>query len=513
MDLHWRTLDIIKIVICLAAVPALRWTGRRPALDRVVLPLLIAVGALAYVNVGTFHPGRSNHSVHYYDMYHYFLGGKYFAELGYYDLYAATVVADQDGLHFFDDLEDFTEIRDLRADAIVPWRDAVADSASIRECFTIERWDAFKRDLAVFQERMPRGDWKEALVDYGFNPSPVWVLTGGLLAHLVGVESLFDILVLAWLDVLLMTVAFCLLGRAFGLRLVAFAVLFFGVNFLHRYQHMSGSLLRLDWLALLVAGLALLKDRRAVPAGICLGWAAMLRAFPALFLVGVALCGIARVYRGGPYLNRELRTVAAAVTTGLVLFAATLAVPPGWSAWTEFTGNISYHTKRLTIVRIAAPYVFMYQGESNWEDVHRERGDQGFFAWRYARYKRAEVAVWLVRLAVLAGFVAVCWRCRAWQALVLGLVLVWGFSNPARYYWCHLVLLVPLLLAAPRNGPREVAAAALFLIMAGAFLIHWCGVFQMGQQWFLSIALGILLIVVMGLVWREEGRRDSGSAD
>jgi len=513
MDLHWRTLDLIKFALCLAVIPAIWWTGRQGARDRVLLPLLIVVGALAYVNFGTFHSGLRCHSVHYYDMYHYYIGGKYFTELGYGDLYLATVVADQDADRFFDGLDDFTHVRDLRADRLIPWRSAMADSARVRQLFSEERWRDFKADIVAFQARMPRGDWEEALCDYGFNPSPVWVLTGGLAARLVSIDSLVGFVALAWLDNLLMAAAFVLLGRAFGMRVAAFAVFFFGLNFLHRYVHMSGSLLRLDWLALLIAGLALLKERRAVPAGICLGWATMLRAFPALFLVGIAVCGIARIYRGGAYINREMRTVLAAGATGLVLFAASLAVPPGWSGWTDFTGNIGYHTKRLTAVRIAAPYVFMYGGEGSWEEVREAHGEQGWAAWRYERLRRYEVVLWLLRIALLAGFVATCWRCRAWQALALGLVLVWGFANPARYYWCHLVLLVPLLLAAPRDGPRPVATAALFVAMALGFLLHWLEAFLLLQQWVNSMTLGLVLMVAMVLVWREAGRGEELESD
>ena len=198
---------------------------------------------------------------------------------------------------------------------------------------------------------MPSEHWAEALTDYGFNASPVWVMTGGGAAELFSAESLPQLVILAWLDVILMAVAFFFLFRAFGLRVLAFAVFLFGLNFTHRYEHMSGSLLRLDWLAMLVTALALLKMRRGNMAGVLLGWATMLRVFPALFLVGIAVLGLARIYRGESYFNRDTRTILFAIGTAAILFVGSLSMPLGISAWSDFTHNIGYHTKRLCKIK------------------------------------------------------------------------------------------------------------------------------------------------------------------
>jgi len=508
MSLELQSIGILKTLLCLGAIPAVFLAGRLAKLDRILLPVMIVMGMAAYFNFGAFHPVKYPHSIHYYDMYHYYFGGKYFAELGYFDLYSATVAADQDGPHFFDGLEDFDTIRDLRADELIPWHEAEVDFERIRARFSNERWTDFQADLVAFQTRMPSKYWAEAMTDYGFNASPIWVMTGGLAANLLSAESLSQLIFLGWLDVLLMSGAFVLLYKAFGLRVLAFSILLFGLNYTQRYQQMSGSLLRLDWLACLISAMALLKMRRENLAGVLLGWATMLRVFPALFLVGIAVRGLYRIYRGEAYFNRDVRTMVLAMGTAGVLFAGSLAMPSGLTGWNQFASNIGYHTKRLTVKRIALPYVLMYNGETTWEDVDHNMGDETFFGWRWAEYKRAEWAVWMIRIALLAGFVAACMRCRSWQALALGLALVWGFANPARYYWCHLVLIVPLLMASPRSKPRLVAAAFLFLIMASSYVIDLNTQFFMIHQFHMSFLLGILLIATLVILWKEKGETE-----
>ncbi len=508
MSLEWQTIETLKALLCLVAIPTVFLGTKYANKGRILYPILIVLGLAAYFNFGTFHPIKYPHSIHYYDMYHYYFGGKYFPELGYYDLYAATVAADQDGPRFFEEIEDFEYIRDLRADEYITLHEALADSQRIRSLFSTERWAEFKADLSAYQEQMPSQHWAEALTDYGFNASPVWVLTGGLAANLLSAESLPQLIILGWLDVLLMAGAFYLIYMAFGLRVLAFAVLLFGLNFTHRYEHMSGSLLRLDWLALLVSALALLKMRRSNMAGVLLGWATMLRVFPALFLVGIAVRALVRIYRGEPYFNKDTRTMVFAMGTAAVLFSGSLLMPSGLAAWSDFTGNISYHTKRLTVKRIALPYVFMYEGEANWDDVKDSLAGKTFFDWRWAQYKRAEWVIWMIRIALLAGFIAACLRCYSWQALALGLVLVWGFANPARYYWCHLVLIIPLLMDSPLSRPRQIAAAFLFLMMASSYVIDLKTRFFMIHQFHMSLLLGILLTATLIILWKENRGTD-----
>jgi hypothetical protein len=68
-----------------------RW--RRPL--RRALAVLAAVSAAAYVNFGAFH--GNGLFAHDWEQFHYFLGSKYFAEVGYDGLYVASMGAEMQG--------------------------------------------------------------------------------------------------------------------------------------------------------------------------------------------------------------------------------------------------------------------------------------------------------------------------------------------------------------------------------------------------------------------------------
>ena len=73
-----------------------------------------ALSVYAFTNFGELH--GSNGVVHPWEQYHFFLGSKYLKEIGYFDIYKATFLADREGaqqlrdvrgtrdLHTFDDI-------------------------------------------------------------------------------------------------------------------------------------------------------------------------------------------------------------------------------------------------------------------------------------------------------------------------------------------------------------------------------------------------------------------------
>lgn len=144
MSMSWQTVELLKAVLCMAAIA---WIGimfliqkigsqeYRKVLNGIAVVITIC-GVLAYFNFGMFHWNKYPHSVHYYDIFHYHIGGKYFTELGYFDLYHATVIADQEHAKRFDRISNFTRIRDLRADRLIPWRDALKESERIKAKFS-----------------------------------------------------------------------------------------------------------------------------------------------------------------------------------------------------------------------------------------------------------------------------------------------------------------------------------------------------------------------------------------
>ena len=84
---------------------------------------------------------------------------------------------------------------------------------------------------------------------------------------------------------------------AFGWRLCAVAAVYFGTNYLSPYGWTGGAILRYDWLAARVLGIALLRRERPAASGFLLAWATALRIFPGCLIAGVALGAAWRMLR------------------------------------------------------------------------------------------------------------------------------------------------------------------------------------------------------------------------
>ena len=139
--------------------------------------------------------------IHYFDVYHYFLGTKYFPELGYDGLYEATVLAD-----FEDDREGFqgrAKVRDLRTGFRKVTRNQLLEgSPRIRARFeSPERWQEFKDDLAFFRTPSP-AFWRTGTIqrDHGYNGTPFTTAILGTLGNYQPFDVPAFLLGVMWLD-------------------------------------------------------------------------------------------------------------------------------------------------------------------------------------------------------------------------------------------------------------------------------------------------------------------------
>lgn len=508
--LSWQSVALIKAglagagaVLCLWHGSEAKRNGSAHSLSLTIsLASLGAFGAFAYVNFGEFHGFDRRETVHYYDFYHYFMGGKYFRELGYTGLYDATVIADSELGGKFGSAIPLTTIRDLNRDIRAPMESALDRTDSIKARFTDERWGAFKGDVAFFQRHMPRKTWSPMLQDFGFNCPPVWCLFAGWVANGVSLSTKAHLVALASIDMALLALGFILVGRAFGWRTLCFCLLFFGVNYAHRYYHMSGSFLRHDWLALMLAAISFAKMNRPAAAGSLLALSAMLRIFPVVLFAGPAVVFVRHWLRDRRAPRFEWRFGAAAAATAVLLTALTLVSFRGAAPWRDFAADIVPHSEKLTVKRIAVMYPFIYAGEMDTSDFPQGPGNMWdrYYAWRQGLLERNALAINLVRLAAAALFVWAASRMEAWQALALGVVLIYFLTNPARYYYAHIVCIVPLLVDRQARPGLTAAMALLFCTMICMFAIDLTTRFLAFQQVVISSLLGIVYAIVLILL-------------
>src|SRR5262249_43781758 len=275
--------ETIKIVLATGGAVVLLWglalrlRGRPDAYKRLRDALILALGLLGgacWWNLFEFH--HEGIYFHAWDAYHYYVGAKYFRELGYTGLYRCTAIADaEDGL-----LEDVRrrQVRDLETNMLRGTQEILAEPEKCKRNFSEERWLAFKHDIDFFRSRAPGRLWADIQVDHGYNPTPVWGILGTTLAS-TGPASTSQLRVLALLDPLLLLVMWACVGRVFGWRAMCVALLYWGTNYPARFMWVGGAYLRQDWLAAMTIGLCLLRRGRMASAGFMLTLSALLRVF------------------------------------------------------------------------------------------------------------------------------------------------------------------------------------------------------------------------------------------
>ncbi len=143
--------------------------------------------------------------------------------------------------------------------------------------------------MAYFWKAMGRDAYLDSLRDHGGNATPAWLLTAYLIYGSADATEV-TFLWAALLDPVLLLMFFLAAWRTFGLRTALVCLVAYGATTVYQFgSNWGGSTLRSDWMVLIGLGICALKSRRLVLAGMLLGWAAMIRAFPAIALAFLAV--------------------------------------------------------------------------------------------------------------------------------------------------------------------------------------------------------------------------------
>jgi hypothetical protein len=403
--------------------------------------LLTGLGLLALILYldppSFFSPSRA---VHLWDAFHHVIGAKYFDELGYDGLYECVTVADAREPGAAEAVATRV-LTDLRTNELVSARDVVAHPERCLRRFTPARWEGFRRDVALFRSRFRPQDWAHLLTDHGFNASPTWLLV----AHpLVGVDELgwTRVRLLVTIDAVLLVAALGLLVWAFEARTAALIALILCAYFPAGFWWTRGSLLRWDWLAALLAGLALCRRGRPVQGGAALGYAALSRVFPVFALVGVALAVVAGTRRRRMPAEGVRILLGASLAIALLVPASELARPG--PTWVAFARNLAKHSGVPSPNRMGLTTFLAFDPSTSLSRLEQIPAAPERALWQRAR--AADIArhrvPWAI-VATLACFaVALATRGQpGWVAAALGLALVPVGPALACYYYAFVAAL------------------------------------------------------------------------
>jgi hypothetical protein len=492
------------LVLALRLVP-LRWEvrpGLRRAWDAALLGLGILAGAAWFNLFQSGLPGR-----HPSETFHYYVGSKYFPELGYTRLYRCVAVADAEAGRAARVRQ--RSLRNLDTNSLEPAAGALADPEACTRHFSPERWRSFQRDLAWFRDRPSARAWHRMQTDHGYNATPVWGLFGGLLANTAAASDA-QILALRLLDPALLLAAFAGVAAAFGWRALCVVLLAWGTGHAWQFGWIGGSYLRQLELAAALLGLCCLRRARPSAAGFLLATAALARLFPALLFAGPALQALLAIRRAGRWhLAPEHRRLAAGA-----LAAAALWVPAsvwwagGARSWLEFAD----HTRVLvsTPVRNHVGLRTLLAFEPGAPPAHRMLDHSlpdPYQPWKDARERAFAPRRPLFGLLVgayVAVLAAAVRRQPAWAAAALSACLVPVALQPTSYYLAILAVCGLLWVRHPPVGVALVALSAAGWALADAFA-HLEQIFT----WF-SLAVVAFAVFAAVWVWRVPAAPDPG---
>lgn len=423
---------------------------------RVLILLSVLFSFAVFHNLGTFRGGTF---IHYGEMFHYYLGPKYFKEIGYYELYNAVIVADAEQDNALARLPFYTDLRTYQNTAR---ETALGDIDRIKSLFSKERWSAFKRDVSFFKQatRMPRSPGLILLLmDHGYNASPVSTLVLSILTNAVPVAQMP---LLAGLDVILVAIMVALVFRTFGFETGALFSVYFFVNILNDHDHISGSLLRYDWLLYIVVAVCLLERGRYASSSFFLTLSAMMRVFPAVLFYGIGVAFFQKAKGARTIDGKSIRFIVAAGVTGLGLFLLPATYFGSvFGPWKDFAaktelhdsgvyvnhlglrGIVLFEPSHLSLKKFVETYKSNYTNDivRHWQDVKEQE------------FGQKKPVIVLASLFVLLCLTVIIWKRKGSESesILWPLLLIYTMSYPSHYYYAFLCLFILLFFRRPNS--------------------------------------------------------------
>ena len=478
--------------------------GRRYA---VALGLLALPALLAHLQFAPLRPGVE--VVHWGEFYHYYLNTKYFGELGYTGLYDATVIADHedDPASWQPDLM----VRSLRTYELGMRGEVLERAGTIRAAFAENRWQSFKRDVAVFRAA-PGSEWRESRYqqDHGYNGSPLVTLILGTLARQPFVDTGTFVRAAAWFDVALVLLAATALVLLAGAESAALFLFLWAANPFNDYPTIGGAYLRYLHLFPLLAMAVGYARRRYALCGASLALAIGLRIFPLYLAVGLAAQNLLSPARRH-LLRRHVRLYAALAVGLVIIIAATSfqVSPDGPNPWRPYLGKLDLHARQLSYNVVSLQYLFFYGPDHNAAAIVQSWQDGRNLNWvteadrAFAAHRSAYLATLGLVFAALALYLR---RTSPVDGLFAGLALVFATRHLSHYDY-FILALVPFFFP----GRRDVLIALLLFWMAASISLFLPGPANIVDVRFFVLSLLMALWFAITPVLRVRGARTAAA--
>ncbi len=466
----------------------------RERATRRIAYLLTFIAFLAYFDFFNPHTRYSEY-YHRHEFYHYYLGSKYSSEVGYIRLYECTLIAEWENAEGNEALRKEIrqrELRDLRVNLIKPVTDSYVFSnpGECKDRFTAAKWTDFKKDIQWFYESAKGSYWDNMQKDHGYNPPPVWTMSGKFFASFAPAGDGFFKL-LASLDVILQAGCVLMLNWAFGWRVMMAGAIFWGVNGAANFYWTGGAFLRQDWTFFFVAALCLARKRYFGLSGAALTWASLLRVFPMFafagwfIIIGIdvfrriqrQMAGQVSTERGiNRWLHRDhQRLLAGCIIAGCTLVAASVVVV-GPDSYTDFAKHtLKTHNSTPLTNNMGLKSIVAHDWDSRMRFGRNDALDDPFQGWKQGRIDRSDNRALFRNSLILVVLIWTAWALRRtkllWIGMALSAPLIMYMSELTCYYYSFFLAPAALIRLRPTIGPPYLAtAAASFVVL---FTYYW----------------------------------------
>lgn len=494
-------LVLLKVIPCFS-FPFFKKTARAAEKVFYTAAIILALGGVFnyYQFDGDILFGGGDYA----DVTYYYLNSKYFTELGYYELYPAMLLADEEGDNH---LKQINRYRDLYTYSLVE-RSAVRHS-KVQSSFSAGRWEEFKGDVGFFTAHGISGGWAYFFSDHGYNAPPTWTLIGGALSNAVPVERLKWITAI---DIVLVVVMFVLIGKTFGANAVIYSLLFFVVTFSGRWPILGQSLLRFDWLAALAAAMCMLKKERFALAGALVMYATLSRVFPVLFFIPLFFYSAFNIFRNGRAGRQAKDLIAGAALIFIIMVAAAL-IYPGQASFQQSGRNLQMHAQTYSSHRVGLGDAVFFRFEKTREEMALHGG---ITAKKEAINNLKPFLYWLGLLSAAGlGLYTYHKKPALHELFSYPVLTLFIMQNPQVHYFNIRILLVMLHCLDLKKTRNQVGLALLFLIEVLAQWTKIAGFERYTTTAATSLGLGIyftiMIIITAGNVLRSPVKQQGTS--
>ena len=455
--LHWAV-PLILAALTVAAAFAFRGARRRSFFRHLPLIYIALGGAVSATNFGTFSQWREvvgglgadaelNSTtawgpVLYHDQFHYYLGSKYSAELGYQLLYDCAALAELESGRGA--AIESSEITNLRNNKLEPGGLALKRAAECRREFSKHRWQAFRKDVDYFRTRVERAAQQRYLSDHGYNATPLWTAIGRLISSGTTATDRSTRL-LAILDIVYLAGCLVLIAWAFAPEAAALAALIWGVGYAWFFVGVGGfgSFGRFDWFFAAVASVCLLKKQMGKAGGFALVTASLLRVFPGGLFFGPGTRGLYQLCRNRR-LDAQLRPVLLGSLVGFAVLVPISILGTDLGSYGDFARNSQKHMASPITNYMGLPTLFYWDADLRDRLLTNRNLDDPNAVWKQQRkITFEERQVWYVLAATALIGLTMLLSLRSsetWLITLAGVVPIFCLFELTNYFYAIMAL-------------------------------------------------------------------------